>query len=281
MEKAAKPAEFVSMSDEEFVKEAADIVKKAEERGIVLRILGALAIYIHSMHVPKALSIYDRIGRFGEGKPKFTDLDLMAYKKQIKHVKKLLEKELNFEPDRIINAICSPKRLVYYHPKGYYHVDVFFDKLEYSHDVDFRNGRLELDNPTITLTDIVLEKTQIHQINLKDIVDLIVLFVGHDVADHHEKELVDGSYIARILADDWGFWYDATRNLSLVKKYAQKFHSEGKLDDEELNLVITRVDKLLKMIDETPKTKKWQKRAKVGTSKPWYREVSDIEFHTG
>ncbi len=41
-------AEFVTVTPEEFEKIAIDIVEKAQKKGIVLRILGALAIYIHS-----------------------------------------------------------------------------------------------------------------------------------------------------------------------------------------------------------------------------------------
>ncbi len=274
------PAHFVTLPPEEFVAEAERIVKGAQDRGIVLRILGALAIYIHSKHVPQALKIFDKIKRFGEGKPMFTDLDLAAYSKQRKKVMDYFEKELKFKYDMMMRVLWAGKRLIYFHPKDYYHVDVFFDKLEYSHDVVFGNkpgkGRLELDYPTISLADIVLEKTQIHEINLKDIVDLMVLFYGHEVCDKQEKECIDGKYVAKVLADDWGFWYDATTNLNKVKHFTEKYFGEGKLTKEERDTIIARVDKLLKMIDEEPKTKKWKKRAKVGTSKPWYREVEEV-----
>jgi hypothetical protein len=185
------------------------------------------------------------------------------------------EKDLKFKYDPIMRALWAGKRLIYFHPNDYYHVDVFFDKLEYSHDVVFK-GRLELDFPTITLADLVLEKVQIHEINLKDIVDLMVLFYGHEVCEKQDKECIDGKYIAKVLADDWGFWYDATNNLNKVKHFTEKYYSEGKLSEEEKNVIISRVDKLLKLIEEEPKTKKWKKRAKIGTSKPWYREVEEV-----
>ncbi len=41
-------------------------------------------------------------------------------------------------------------------------------------------------------------------------IDLIALFIVHDVHDQFGKNGVDGSYIAKILSDEWGFWYDAT-----------------------------------------------------------------------
>jgi len=272
--------EFVSLPEERFVEESINIVEKAKDMGIVIRIIGALAVYIHSTHDARAINIYEKIKRFGEDKPKFTDLDLVAYGKQRRHIMQFFEKTLNFKPNLMVNALSGGRRLIYFHPKDYYHVDVFFDKLEFSHDVYFGKkpgeGRLELDYPTITLADMVLEKSQIHQINFKDIVDLTVLFAGHDVGSSQEKEIIDGKYIAKVLSEDWGFWYDATKNLKLVKEYATKFLSEGKLTKNCYDIVTSRVDKLLNMIDEEPKSKKWQKRAKKGTSKPWYRNVEEL-----
>jgi hypothetical protein len=266
---------FASLSEEKFVEEALDIIKKANDMNITLRILGGVAVYIHSLYSETAIKLYQKIERFEKGKSKFADLDLIAYEKQRKKVMELFEKKLHFNYDILIKAIFARKRLIYYHPKGYCHVDVFFDKLEFNHDVHF-GGRLDLDFPTITLADLVLSKMQIHKINLKDIVDLIILFAGHDVSESQDKETIDGTYIATVLSDDWGFWYDAVHNLETVKEFSTKFHAEGKLTKEECNVVTGRVTKLLKIIDQTPKTNNWLKRAKVGTSKPWYREVEEV-----
>jgi hypothetical protein len=271
---------FEKSSDEEFIKESIHIVDQASRANIILRIIGAVAVCIHSAHIPKAMAIYDKIKRLNSEKSQFTDLDLMAYGKQRKEIMNFFGKTLGFKPELTLNAVFGNKRLMYHHPKDYYHADIFFDKLEFSHDIEFGSkpgqGRLELDFPTITLEDIVLEKVQIHKINLKDIIDLIILFVGHDVCESKTKEVIDGKYIANVLSDDWGFWYDATQNLSLVKRFLDKFYSEGNITDEEHQLVAERVNKLLKTIEETPKTKNWLKRAQKGTSKPWYREVEDI-----
>ncbi|MGC8949564.1 MAG: hypothetical protein ACP5OK_09545, partial [Thermoprotei archaeon] len=160
------------------------------------------------------------------------------------------------------------------------HRHVFLNKLEFSHDVLFGekpgSGRLELDYPTITLADIILEKLQIHFINLKDLIDLIVLFMGHDVSEHANKDMIDGEYIAKVLSDDWGFWYDAITNLNKAKSLAKTFLESGKLTEEQIKIIIERIDTLRKMIDNYPKTKNWEKRAKIGTNKPWYREVEEV-----
>jgi polyhydroxyalkanoate synthesis regulator phasin len=268
---------FVEMDEESFVKECVDLLKKAQERGIVMRILGAMAVYIHSGNNARLREIHRM--RFGEGVPMFTDLDLMAYSKQLNDIKKFFE-SLGYKPDRMINILFPGKRLIYYHPEGKYHIDVFFNKLEFSHDVPFGDspgkGRLELSFPAISPTDVVLEKLQIHHINRKDLVDLIVMFLSHELSDRDGDGLINKKYIAKLLANDWGFWYDARENLEKVKGMASTLVKEGILKEDEAQIVVKKVDELIKAIDEEPKTKNWEKRAKKGTKEKWYREVDEI-----
>ena len=166
---------------------------------------------------------------------------------------------------------------------GYmFHVDIFLDKLEFSHDVEFGkkpgDGRLELDSPTISLTDIVLEKLQIHKIARKDLVDLMILFFGHDVKPmaNGEKEAVDAGYISGLMADDWGFWYDATQNLAKVRQLMGTFVGEGRMKPEAASRIEARVGALEAGLRAVPKGRHWEKRSKVGTAKPWYREVEEV-----
>src|SRR5437667_273116 len=156
----ADPSKFVSLGDEEFLREARKIVDAANAEGTALRILGSLAIYAHSLHVPEGLSFFHRVGRVREGAPLFTDLDLMGYASQARSISTVVE-DLGFRPDRMINGFFGDRRLVYYEGGDRFHLDIFLDKLEFSHDILFGkkpgNGRLELDFPTISLTDLVSE----------------------------------------------------------------------------------------------------------------------------
>jgi hypothetical protein len=182
---------------EEFISEAVRIVEEAQRRGVVLRIIGAVAVYIHSMHSPRALELFRRVGRFRDQEALFTDLDLVAYSKQRAEVVEFFEKYLGFKYDIIMRALFSHKRLIYQHPQNLYYVDVFFDKLEFDHDVVFGSepgkGRLGLDYPMVSLADLLLEKLQIHRINVKDLVDVVVvLLYSHDVCSG-SRECVTGS----------------------------------------------------------------------------------------
>lgn len=259
--------------DDFFIEDAKKIVSKAYEKGIVLRILGAVAIRIHSMDYA---DLHKKLGRLGREKQTFSDIDFIAYGKQRNKIVNFFEKDMSYIVNRyIMLGTLGKKRHIYYHPKSYYYIDVFFDRLEFSHDIPLK-GRLELDNPTIPLADLVLEKIQIHQINEKDIKDLIVLLRAHEISETDKKETINAKYIAKILADDWGFWYDATKNMQKVKFFTKKYYQENLIDNNTLDDIFTKIDKILEIIEKEPKTRKWKKREKIGIKKKWYKEVEEI-----
>jgi hypothetical protein len=267
------------MSDDEFLEESVGIVEKAQSRGVCLRILGSLAAYLRARDAGYG-DLVKFLGRFGEGMPLFTDLDLAGYGKQRGDIDKIF-RELAFEPDRLVNGMFGHKRLIYYHPQRKYHVDIFLNKLEFSHDVEFGEkpgeGRLEIDYPTISPADIVLEKLQIHQINRKDLIDLITLFLVHDMQGQVGKDVIDAAYIGKILSGEWGFWHDATTNLEKMRGLLQALEKEGKLSRSQSQIVEQRLEKLLEYVKNTPKERRWEKRAKTGTKKAWYREVEEVQ----
>jgi hypothetical protein len=270
---------FVRISEEDLINEAIGIVDTAQGRGVCLRILGALAVYIHSRESAECIDTFKSLGRLGEGNPIFTDVDLIGYSKQENEVKKMLQ-DLHFKPAGMVNTLFAGRRLLYSQSEEKYKVDIFMNRLEFSHDVEFGNkpgnGRLELDYPTITLADIVLEKLQIHQINRKDLIDLIVLFLGHNIGDGDNKEVIDGAHIARVLSGDWGFWYEATSNIEKLRQLISQFERAGNLPVEYTRIISERIDGLVKMVKDAPRSEKWRKRAKNGTNKPWFREVDEI-----
>jgi len=241
-----------------FVTEALRIVEAGKEKGIILRIMGACAVRIHCSKKPQFLL-----------ERKLTDIDLMSYTRFASSMEKFF-KSLGYEQlPTILPRGISLGRHIYYNKEIGITVDVFFDKLEFCHTIDFR-GRLELDYPTITLADIMLEKLQIVKITEKDILDLIALLYEHEIGMSDDKDVINGRYIARLLSKDWGFYYTATTNLNKVKSYLQ---SSELLKEEERKIVTEKIDKLLQLIENEPKSLKWKLRAKIGPSMKWYRDV--------
>lgn len=227
--------------------------------------MGALAIRLHS---PRYAGLHEKLKRLGERE--FTDIDFMASGKHRKGIRKVLE-EQGYEINQPVLRLFGYKRHIYENPKSRISVDVFFDKLEMCHTIDFRK-RLKVDYPTISLADLLLEKMQIVEINEKDIKDSIVLLRAHDVGES-DKDLVNAKYVAELLAKDWGFWYTATTNLKKLKKFLMRYDV---LTDEDRKDVSEKIRKILEYVDKEPKTMGWKWRARTGPKKKWYRDVEEV-----
>lgn len=244
-----------------YVRKGLEIVESAKKEGIELRLLGAVAVKIQSPRLRKFHE--DMMDR------QATDLDFIAYSKDRNKIKKLFEK-LKYTP--IKTVLPMENRDLFIENDGV-KVDVFYDKLAMCHAIDFTH-RLEVDYPAISIADIILEKTQIVKINEKDIKDLIILFAEHELGSD-ENHMINSSYISKLLAKDWGFYYTVTTNLKLVRdQFLGKWKDASA--QEYLDKVGPRIDKLLRQIEAEPKSMGWKMRQSVGTKKKWYKDVEEV-----
>ncbi|MDI6904525.1 MAG: hypothetical protein QMD13_03400 [Candidatus Bathyarchaeia archaeon] len=270
---------------EVFLRESQEIVEKAKEKGIILRILGGLGIAIHCQEHKEFAK---KLGRVGTGVVKgqeYSDIDYVSYRKQREKIKELFDK-IGYAKRRATLSTAASERQIYYHPKGWFYVDIFFDKLLVAnHPIDFR-GRLELDHPTITVTDMLLEKIQMWEaFSIKDLKDCLLLLKAHDIKERGEKESIDASHIAKLLSQDWGFWYTATTNLKKLKKFVTELDKLGseveikpkQIEKKDREDIARKIENLLERIDKKPKSFGWKMRAKVGTKKRWYNPVERPE----
>ena len=247
-----------------FIQEALRIIDKAQNQNIVMRLMGGFAI---RLHCPKFDYLYDKLQR----KPAL-DLDLITYSRFRPQIKKLFV-ELGYASMASMALMFDTgrNRQVYTDEANNRAVDIFFDRLEMCHAIDFKN-RLELDSPTITLSDLLLQKAQIVKINEKDVKDIMILLREHSVGET-EKETVNVRYIADLLSSDWGFYYTVTANLRKVQELLSQYEALAKVDLQDIK---SKIDELLKAIENEPKSLKWKIRAKIGTSKRWYTEVEEL-----
>jgi hypothetical protein len=253
----------LALSKANLINEAVKIAELGESKGIPLRLMGALAIYVHCSDEAKAF--HEALSR------QFTDIDFMTTADREKVKKFFLE--IGYKPRERFMAIMAEARHIYEKPELGIHVDVFFNELDMCHKIDFRK-RLLIDYPTISLADLLLEKLQIVEINEKDVKDVIVLLIDHKIGDKDEKETINIEYIADLLSKDWGFYYTVTTNLNKIKKlvdsYAQVL-TQNKVED-----VKNKIDIILDKIEKKPKSMGWKMRAKIGTKTKWYKEVEEI-----
>jgi hypothetical protein len=244
-----------------YVRKGLEIVETAKKEGIELRLLGAVAVKIQSPRLRKFHE--DMMDR------QATDLDFIAYSKDRNKIKKLFEK-LKYTP--IKTVLPMENRDLFIENDGV-KVDVFYDKLAMCHAIDFTH-RLEVDYPAISIADIILEKTQIVKINEKDVKDLIILFAEHELGSD-DNHMMNGSYISKLLAKDWGFYYTVTTNLKLVRdQFLGKWKDASA--QEYLDKVGPRIEKLLLQIEAEPKSMGWKMRQSVGTKKKWYKDVEEV-----
>jgi len=243
----------------EYVDRALSLVDAARSRGLELRILGSLA---YRLHCPANIQLFEEMQR------DLTDVDLAAPGRQRKEVRAFLE-ELGYRIDQDLLVTTEGKRYAFEDAATGTLVDVFFDELYFCHRIPLAE-RLALDYPTITPTDLLLEKTQIVEINPKDIKDAIVLLLEHPIAAG-EPDTIDSGYVARLLAADWGFYYTVTRNLERLRTEVPA----ASLGPERAATVLERIDQIASAIESEPKTSKWKLRARIGTRAKWYQEVAE------
>jgi hypothetical protein len=251
----------MAVENEHFVAEGLSIVEDAQQQGLKLRILGSLA---YRIHCPENLALFEAMERA------LTDIDFAASRKQTRDIKKFLTAR-GYEEDQRMTASTEGKRYYFEDPNTGLGVDVFYDELYFCHPIPLRD-RLDLDSPTITTCDLLLEKMQIVELNLKDVKDTMVLLLEHPIgSDTFDVEMIDGAYIADMLSKDWGFYYTFTQNLEKVRRFLPDFDA---ITSEQAAVIESRIDELEKMIEEKPKSRKWKMRAKVGTKKQWYQDVA-------
>jgi len=113
---------------------------------------------------------------------------------------------------------------------------------------------------------------QIVKINEKDIIDTIMLFREHSVGIG-DPEKIDSAYLSRILGNDWGFHHTVTTNLIVVQNRLDHY---SELSEEDRQDVKSKIQGLLKTLENQPKTLAWKIRARVGTKTKWYKDVEEV-----
>ena len=248
---------------ETYLEEARRLTDEASRQGIVLRVMGPIALHFY---FPEYVDLYRRMERLGDRV--FTDIDYAAYGKQRGKMIEFFQSQ-GYEIERRALMISGGDRHIFYGDRIPM-IDVFYDRLNYNHPIDYR-GRLDGHPYCVSLTDLLLQKLQIVQIADKDLKDAMLLLLAGRIG-LIGGDGIDAAYIARLLADDWGFYHTATGNLAKVPATAEGVNA---LTGGHRQRIQQTASAILQQIEETPKTRRWSNRAKVGTSKPWYNEVAD------
>lgn len=253
--------------------EALRIVEVADREGLLLRLMGGMAVRAHApewTHRTRRVEV---------------DLDFATRGKDRKAVFALLERE-GYTPDKRHNALFGQHQGYFVDEAHRRPVDVLVDKLEMCHRIEFAD-RLGASRPTLPVADLLLSKLQIVKINRKDVLDALVLLAEHPLAqddgDLDTGHGVGAISLPRILehtSSDWGWWRTVTGNLAKLTQYLDTEFTDADMDVGPQRAVRyqprAQVEALWAAIDTAPKSTRWKLRSKIGERQQWYVEPEEV-----
>ena len=253
--------------------EALRVVEVASDAGLLVRLMGGMAIRAHAP---------DWTARTRRTE---VDLDFVTTSRDRAAFFALLETQ-GYSPDRQHNALFGRKQGYFMDMPRKRPVDVLVDSLEMCHRLEFGH-RLGLSTPTLPLADLLLTKLQVVKINRKDVLDALVLLAEHPLGPNdgaadsrHGLGTISIPRIVEITANDWGWWRTVTGNLD---KLGQFLGTELKDDDLDVGggrPVLfdpsDQADTLREAIEAAPKSARWRLRARVGDRVSWYNEPEEM-----
>ncbi|MGH2540914.1 MAG: hypothetical protein ACRDGK_10360, partial [Actinomycetota bacterium] len=191
------------MADDTF-EEALELVQAAQGERVTLKLIGGLAVRALCPSFPPRG--HDR-----------QDLDFASTSTGRAAVTPFLAAH-GFEADDHFNQIHGHKQLYFRSPSGR-SIDVLIDRLEMCHVLDFRD-RLDRMPFTLDVTDLLLTKLQIVELNEKDAADVLQLLGAYPVRDGDAPGKIGLARFGDIVGNDWGWWRTVTWNLEWIRSIA-------------------------------------------------------------
>ena len=256
----------VSPTHRTLEQEASFLVSAAATAGLALRTVGGVGVF-QQLDEPLR-EVFERTRECPH------DIDLLTRPKTSEDVSRHFG-SLGYVADERLIAWHGHARHRYFHlddqGRPLVEVDVFLGKPPLCHPIDFM-GELDRPGPAMPPTDLLLQKIQIHESNLKDAIDAALLLAEHPLAEGEAGlNTIDAPRIADLLARDWGFHHSATKNLEAMPALAADV-----LPADIAARAAERAAELRAVVDDTPKTRRWKLRAKVGERAQWYEDVEEV-----
>lgn len=244
---------------EDIQEEALRIVHAGDAQGILLRLLGGLAIRLHS---PSAS--HRALAR------SYPDIDFATPVRRAQSVETLFV-DLGYEPNKTFNLFNGDSRLLFYDVVHRRQIDVFIGGFEMCHRLPITE-RLALEPLTLPLAELLLTKLQIVQMNEKDVRDICALVLDHPFGET-DAETINLPRVANLCAGDWGLWRTITLSLDKVQNLLEAYQ----LAPADKATIIYRFDILRAALRAAPKSIKWKMRARIGDKMPWYELPEEVK----
>ena len=233
------------------------LVDAADAQGVVLRLVGGVAIWTRCPSARRAPL----------ARP-YNDIDFVTRSGSTAAVTAFFAGQ-GYEPNRMFNALHGAQRLMYADRNRERTVDVLIDRFAMCHRLDLRD-RLPPGARTLPLADLLLTKLQVVELNEKDLKDLLALLADHDLDG--EDDAIGTARILAVTGDDWGLEHTVRGTLARVRDVAG---SSG-LDTTVAERILSRIDHLVEALDGARKTLRWRMRARLGERVRWYELPEEV-----
>jgi hypothetical protein len=240
--------------------ESVAVARQANERGVPLKLLGGQAVRVLCPEYPHRAR-HDQ------------DMDFASVSSAKRAVMEFLG-ALGFLSDQRFNTLHGDRQMYFTTADGATSVDVIMDRLNMCHVLDFRDriSRMPL---TLDVTDLLLTKLQIVELNRKDVHDLLHLLSGFEVRSGDDPGTIGLARIGKVVGEDWGWWRTVTGNLDKLVHLGSGEHSDlvpaARVFDP-----IAQAKHAREFCDACPKTLKWKMRSKVGDRVQWYELPEEV-----
>jgi hypothetical protein len=182
--------------------------------------------------------------------------------------------EKGFVGDQRFNLLHGDRQMYFTTADGQTSVDVIMDKLNMCHVLEFK-GRIDRMPDTLDVTDLLLSKLQIVELNRKDVHDILHLLSGFEVREGDEPSTVGLGRIGKIVGEDWGWWRTVTGNLEKIAVLADGEHRDLVPEARQFDPA-AQARAIREFCETCLKTIKWKLRAKVGERVQWYELPEEV-----
>lgn len=238
------------------LKEARQILLKAKEKGVILRLVGGLAIQAHCTKV----AFCER---------SHVDIDFAGLSKQSAKIAGVIQ-DFGYVENTGMTMAMGGKQMLFEKTRSKDHIDVFLDNLDFEHVIKLKD-RLEIEDSTLSVSDLLLSKLSISRLNEKDIRDIITILKDLPFGNQDLPGVVNADYIARLCSRDWGLHHDVLDSIAKCLDALGSYELNS-VDNEH---VLQALSALRTSLVGSKKTTLWKMRALVGERILWRRNVEE------
>ena len=239
---------------------AQGLIDEATDRGIVVRLLGGLAIRCLTPDLPHRTRVAQ-------------DLDFASLSSTRRQLSDFLA-ERGYQADRNFNALYGNKQLYFAHAETGLAIDVMVDKIEMCHTLAFADRLARLPY-TMDPMDLLLSKLQIIELNEKDADDCLRLLVTFPLAESDDPQSMDLRVFNSLVGEDWGWWKTVALNLERIGKLLEA-GDRGIAGSVDPRAALAALEAAA---EQTPKTRGWRMRSRIGERKRWYQLPEETPHH--